>query len=148
MSENNAIINSLKRLERVGSENSRVTYKLKQACEKVALELKKIIIESGILPDFQTLQSIEESKIGNTRLYVIETSDDYYCRYDYDGQMYDYNFHEDRYKVINASMMSRDCALVFAKDIANGLINRIIEEIEKYKREVEKVQTEIESKTK
>lgn len=47
--KDNSIINSLKRLERVGDETSHVTQKLKDACVEVAHKILDTIKESGII---------------------------------------------------------------------------------------------------
>ena len=59
---NNSIINSLKRLERVGQETSRVTKKLKLACEEVGE-----LLEEKLEP-FKNNKSTDSYMPGNKKI--------------------------------------------------------------------------------
>ena len=114
-----SIIDSLKRLERVGSENSKTTQKLIAA----ATELSELIVKYFRGEDCT----------------VVENDD---FRYEIDGGRL-INFdrfhwaHPDRQLPIgtaeagNAVDQSRNDALVFSRDIANGLLDQVIATLEK-----------------
>jgi hypothetical protein len=124
--EKNSIINSLKRLERVGSETSRVTQKLKKSVEDVA---KKI------------LDSMEAFRVNDHDFYLSKISDKlFYTSYqaililywDIDGKLYDGNAFDYALMPDNC-YVSLDIALDFSKAIANGLLKKIADFIEKEK---------------
>lgn len=128
MKENNSIINSLKRLERVGSETSVVTQKLKEAVEEIAKKIDEIVRpyvqENDFEPDFET---------------VIDHLH-YFCGtliWDYDGEATPYIYNS--YALCpNKTYVSRAVALDFAKAIANGLLENIAKWIAEKKAETEK----------
>lgn len=130
--KDNSIINSLKRLERVGSETSRVTQKLKKATEKVARELLKGIHNTGVeVNDFYIHIAQALYYTGSTLLW------------DYDGNMHniscwDYNLIPDDRDV------SRNVALDFSKAISNGLLEDVSKWVEVKKNESEQALRDIE----
>jgi len=123
---NNEIINAVKRLERAGSENSRATQKLKDACKQLGEFIEKQVPHNVRLP----------------RNYIVkETSNSYYLvkiknAFAY-GEEVEYfgNTITDPYKE-----PSRLLCLQFAKDIAEGLLDEIAEFLEKRKEESEEAE--------
>lgn len=133
MEKNNTIINSLKRLERAGEENSRVTEKLKNSCEEIADKILKMF------PDIEDHgYSAGEypvgSKIISDNLAIIQ----YYknncgeCLH----VVFRDEFQEEQYGAIElytlniANSITRERALRFAKIIAEGELDRIAEKLE------------------
>lgn len=104
----NSIINSVKRLERAGSEFSKTTEKLKEA----AIETANYIVNQ-----FRTIfPSMEEfEKYELVRGYcIVKLSNGVVLGYSADGMMFLLN-----------EIISRDMALRFSVDIANGLLKEI-----------------------
>lgn len=151
MGNNNSIINSLKRLERVGGENSRVTQKLKAACVDTADQIIDIIHKSEI---FDTNLSYDQI----SRLYRLtgEPKSDGLCLLQYNKNYFDLVYYEeyeedmiitDNYKGFSlrySEDITRSRALKFSHDVANGLLDKIAVLIERKKTEVEKAQNQIE----
>ena len=98
------VVDSLKRLERVGSENSKTTQKLVEAADRLAA----VIVQQFDVPD----------------------------RYEVDVAP---SFTRTRYSILNGRLCNgqsryvaenRDTALAFAKDVAIGLVDGIVESLE------------------
>ena len=118
----NSLINSLKRLERVGSETSRVTEKLKKAVEEVSQKImeciKPVLPErESIYPDFTPIAE---------KLY--------YCKrcliWDYDGYADEITYTDYDLRP-SEGYVKREVALNFAAAIANGLLKKIVSKVEK-----------------
>jgi hypothetical protein len=149
--KDNSIINSLKRLERVGDETSRVTQKLKDACVNVAQEILEVIKDSGIIdvPDYYdgiveyqlpcylvdeerfTTQKAEKEDTNKkrhiVRLYV-DCQDNWWLAYNDSG-------------VTNSKLTgepSREDALSFAWIVSKGLVGAVAGWIEAEKKKDEK----------
>lgn len=134
--DNNSLINSLKRLERAGEENSATIQKLKEATEKVAKKLDELIRPNMTFPYLDdSFHKIVRS------LYYFDGN----LIWDYDREAQPYTFHDydllpkDRY-------VSRKLALDFAKAIADGMLDEIADWIEKKTKQnqeaIEKLKTE------
>ena len=114
---NNSIINSLKRLERVGQENSRVTGKLKIACEEVGELLEKRLKPFQKNIEFQSITGKLYFDLGE-------------LVFNYDNNLHIMNQH--RYQVCPKNeYITRECALYFAEAIANGLLEKVSDWITK-----------------
>ncbi len=146
MAKSNDIINSLKRLERVGDETSRVTQKLKASCVNVAQKILDIIKDSGIIdvPDYYyrleaynlpcylvdkkrfTMKKSEIEDVNErrhiVRLYV-DCQDNWWLAYD-DCDVTDSKLTE---------MPSRSDALSFSWIVNRGLIQAVANWIESEK---------------
>ena len=128
------IFNDLKRLERIGSENSRATQKLHESAARIAAIIVQQCPEDVILPGYYQCVPVrtEQSEYYRVRLVragnVIgaETEDTYR---DADGNEY--------------RGRSRDASLQFAAYVASGLIDEISEWLEKRKAETEKAESEM-----
>lgn len=137
--ENNSIINALKRLERVGDENSRVTQKLKEACFILAKQISENV----------------PSRVGLPRGYFVETYTTNTSPSDtFDYQLLKRYFDDDSkrleidYKTIidfEDETTSRTACLEFAADIADGLLTEIADWLEARKAESEKAITVVET---
>jgi hypothetical protein len=128
MGNNSNIINSLKRLERVGSETSIVTTKLKKAVETIADKL-----ENEISPLFDNCDEYDFYLITGCLYYR-----DGNLYYDYDGDLSLDNI-EDYALVPGSGLVSRKTALEFAhavseKNLLNGVIKWIEERWKKRSR--------------
>jgi len=110
----NSIINALKRLERAGDENSRVTEKLKASCVELGEFIEKQVPHDVTLP----------------RDYIVKTHRGSY----YFGKINpDQSFaYDDEIYTINITVEpTRAICLEFAKDISEGLLDEIAEFLEK-----------------
>jgi len=154
MSQNNSIINSLKRLERVGSETSRVTTKLKEACEDVAKKIFEIARPFRKDHNPMEMRNYTFTRIWGEKgsdgkyisgLYIVENNADYFYRFDYDNELCEEDIDVDRYLITHAGYMSRECALEFAHAVANGLIDQVAIWVENKKLEAEEALKKIES---
>lgn len=134
------IINSLKRLERVGSETSITTRKLQMACEEIA---KKI--EENILPLIGECVDPQLIKITDN-LYVAKCGDSGSLIFDYGGCA-DVINHQEYILYQSARYVSRRTALAFAQAISeNDLLEKVTDWIENRKNEMEKAIKILESK--
>jgi hypothetical protein len=135
MEKNNSIINSLKRLERVGSETSRVTKKLKKAASDVA----NLIFEK-VLPfknDFDEYEGITWTRITGENeksgLFLVETRDDICLIYDYAYEANMYNF--EKYMISESTTyqheFSRNIALRLSSLISGDILNEVAMFIER-----------------
>jgi hypothetical protein len=128
----NSIINSLKRLERVGGESSRVTQKLFESCIKIGDFICKQVPSNVELPRGYE-KVIRHHEFGWEILKLNDVSE-----YERGGNINvtsqyingDFNYW------ING--ITRKLALIFAKDISEGLLDEISEFLEKRKKESEK----------
>jgi hypothetical protein len=118
------IIDSLKRLERAGSENSKTTQKLIAA----AHELSNLIVEQFAV--------IGSEGVPVVSLYSKTVYDDNEERFRQVGP--DFRYGISRGRLYNSGRPNspfvdetRDDALAFSKDIADGLLDHIIEALEK-----------------
>lgn len=141
----NNIINSLKRLERLGQESSRTTEKAKEAARKVA---RKIFDELNPILIDRAERARENSNIFMKRIYgklffVKEDSDPHIC-FDVDDEMNEYNWIDYSLEK-DIDNIHRDVALGFAKAIAEGLIKEIADFIESAGQEAEKAQKILEN---
>lgn len=103
------VIDALKRLERVGSDNSKTTQKLIEAADRLA---HKIVDQYDVRDK-----------------YVVDVAP---------------QFTRTRYSILNGRLVNgesryvaenRDAALAFAKDVASGLLDGIVESLERRKTE-------------
>ena len=133
--KSNSIINSLKRLERVGSETSIATKKLKTAVEEVASKIFKIV--EPFKNQFNVFDEFEFTKITKD-LYLFENSANVVIVYDTDGKLDEITVGYDRYEIENSNIMTRECALSFAKAVSEGLLDEVAEWVESKKVAVEK----------
>ena len=121
------IINSLKRLERVGSETSIVTKKLKEACEKIGTEL-----EEQLLPLLKNTYEYEFQQITGCLTFL-----DNEILFDYDGDCRIENSNNYRLHPSDG-WITRECALAFAKEIAEeNLIEKVADFIDAEKKKME-----------
>ena len=133
--KSNSIINSLKRLERVGSETSIATKKLKTAVEEVADNIFKIVEQ--FKNDFECLEEFKFTKITKS-LFLYEDVNTTTVVWDTDGNLDETNFDEKRYDVRYSSYMTRECALSFAKAVSEGLLDEVADWVESKKVAAEK----------
>ena len=153
MSQNNSIINSLKRLVRVGSETSIVTHKLRIACNEVAKKIVEIMKskcedaeKEGCSSEFVQVQLPRGYRLilidtKDTKLWtIINHSQDEFIHHPYNRSL-----------GYMSGDMTRGDALQFAKDIAEGLLDEITEVMESEKnhmsdatKEIEQVREEME----
>lgn len=134
--ENNSIINSLKRLERVGDENSRVTEKLRDACSQVGGKICEIVKplrdddENLELPRGYKVITIDwnrgqfQDDILKGTISAVNT-----------GRSYDYHPGNDYDSIFPGT--TRDQCLQFAHDISTGLLDEITNMVKKWKAETE-----------
>lgn len=139
-----SIIDSLKRLERSGQENSRATKKLKES----ANELADFIIESApckvVLPMGYKVDKVvyhDHYKMQDPRDgwdYCLMTpykfDNQFACGYDVLGVKRDGTTTYGTYLRI----ASRETVLKFAKDISDGLLDKIADFLDKLKTQAEK----------
>lgn len=130
MEKNNSIINSLKRLERIGSETSRVIQKLKKSVIIVAQKLEDIIIP---------IRSGGNIECITKKLYIVNNK---LC-IDIDEQLLIDNCEKYQLNPDNGNV-NRTIALYFANAIASGLIDDIINWIQRRKNEIDYVKKIIE----
>jgi hypothetical protein len=129
--KDNSVINALKRLERAGSENSRATQKLHEAADKVAQAIINAVprhLHGSWLPRDYRIVKIT-ANIGEARYLVKKgDTDDWGNRHDYwiDGSG-GYLFGDFNCPVPE---QTREGSLLFAKDIADGLLDMISQHIE------------------
>jgi hypothetical protein len=128
-----SIIDDVKRLERAGDENSRVTTKLKHAVDSVA---SKILENLGALrPGMRHAHDYEYVKIAD-RLFFGRHSKDLY--FDYDGELDLEN--EEHYCLTSDSRYPyREVSLHFAKAVAKGLLQEVAVYIETANKQAEKI---------
>jgi hypothetical protein len=136
--KNNSIINSLKRLERAGSENSRATEKLFEAAREVASLIEEIVPTVAV----QGLDVSEERSATLPRGYSVEVifGNRYLVQGGFDwitsGNWVDgTGTHNDRITIPKAT---RAGVLQFSADIAGGLLDEISAWLEARKGEAEK----------
>lgn len=119
------IINALHRLERLGQENSRMTEKAREAAKKVERKLVEIMPEQISLPMGYT---ILEQGNGNASSWFLvkESSPEESDLYNHisDGE-YSYGV-----KIYGGS---RQVILQFSEDLANGLLDKFADFLEKRK---------------
>lgn len=135
MSNNNSVINAVKRLERVGSENSKATKKLFQAATAVAELIEEVAPVGVTLP--RGYKVVERRSKLAPCLFLVNKDGEYI---DGIGQHLHGDFHcwipEQRREVI----------LDFAADIADGLLNEIADFIEQLAMESNKATEVLEEK--
>jgi hypothetical protein len=120
--ENNSIINAVKRVERAGSENSKVTEKLKVACIELGKFIEKQVPNDVKLP----------------RDYIVRTFDSTYYlgKIDHDAKQEDVDwingepYAPARLITNKYNPPTRKICLEFAKDISEGLLDEIAEFLE------------------
>jgi len=115
------VIDALKRLERVGSENSKTTEKLINA----ATELSKKVIEQ-----FRVSGNEAVTVLDHRNSWELDP-DDETPRNTYEPEMY-YFIEQGRIKNGRTNMFvdqGRDSALAFSKDVAAGLLDHIVDEL-------------------
>ncbi len=142
------LIDSLKRLERAGSENSRATAKLHQAVREVADLIEHTVPHNVMLPWGYIVED-RESNIGATTL-LFRRSDEYdewtgkpilEC-VDYDGGRW---LHGDFNADMTGYGQTREVSLRFAADIASGLLDEIATFIEARGSEAEEAAKHLEA---
>jgi len=131
----NSIINSLKRLERAGQENSRYTQKVREATSEVA----DLIATCSISPLTENLTLLRELDIyplgkysfirGMQGKVLIKLNDEILNPSGY----------------LPSDGPSRNTCLEFAKDIADGLIDAIAEEVEVENRKLQEAEEALEN---
>lgn len=133
MEKNNSIINSLKRLERIGQENSKTVQKLKEATAEVGLKLFDLTYPLRNKSNGFYFQGICIFEI-TAGLWVAEIEDCFTeIIFDWDNKTNASNFKE--HSIINN--VTRETALKFSEALANGLLDKIYEWINKRKIEME-----------
>lgn len=126
LSNSNSIINSVKRLERVGSEHSKATEKLFQACSEVAVFLLENVPPNVWFGEFgYIVPSLDNSEPGPSRIYEVR-----YHR-GWNNDLYDgYQLERKGERIARSHSTSRDwnrdTAMAFAKDVANGLLDEAV----------------------
>lgn len=123
-------IDALKRLERAGSENSRATKKLLDACVVIAQQIEAACPVGVSLP--RGYEVVERHSNVGSALYLLTD------RPDCGGEYVDGNgiyLHGDFFCWIPQT--TREVALVFAHDIADGLLDEITDFLEARARETE-----------
>jgi len=134
--EDNSIINAVKRLERVGEENSVTIKKLKEATEKVAKKLNELIRPNMTFPYLDD----NFHKIVRSLYYF-----DGMLIWDYDGEAQSYTI-DDYLLRPTTGYVKRAVALDFAKAIADGMLDEIADWLEKKTKQnqeaIEKLLTE------
>jgi len=120
------IIDSLKRLERVGSETSVVTLKLKKSVESVAYKLYEVM-------DYV---DIDPTRPSPTKVLGKLYTDGKYLFWDWDGNMYGYNYHDYNLRS-GETWVARSVALHFAQAIAEGFLDKISDWLEEQKAKTE-----------
>jgi hypothetical protein len=131
----NSIINSLKRLERAGQENSRYTQKVREATSEVA----DLIATCSISPLTENLTLLRELDI-----YPLG-------KYSFVRGMQGKVLMKLNDEILNSSGFansdkpSRDTCLEFAKDIADGLIDTIAEEVESENKKIQEAEGALEN---
>lgn len=144
----NSIINSLKRLERAGSEASAATAKLREAAREVAQKIVDICPADAVgveLPRGYRVMSVHSNIASEYYLVVPGTGDA-----DEDGWgesarmldvLSDHYQHRDFNSPVNAA--TRGDVLQFAADIANGLLAEIAAWLEARTGESEKATAQL-----
>jgi len=122
------IINALKRLERLGQENSRVTEKAREAANEIERKIVEILPKDVSLPGGYEIVKIREYEswgLVHVEGFEYDEGDsDFYQ----DNELYSGN------KIYDAS---REMILKFSADIANGLLDRFADFMEARKAEIE-----------
>jgi hypothetical protein len=141
---NNSIINSLKRLERVGSETSIVTQKLRES----ASELAEVVIDKLEMLGDRENTAIMGWRVRKVRSnvatrYFLVTGDDYDEEFIHNSAD-SYYMHGDFNCWIPGC--KRDTVLKFAKDVKNGLLDELAEALEEQKEEAKKALKKIEKR--
>ena len=144
--KNNSIIDSLKRLERVGSETSRVTEKLKTACNEVAKKIVSIMKsecedeeKNGFRGEYSSI-----SLPRGYRLILIDTTDCHMWTLIVPSQDERIDHPYNRSLAFVPQDITRDDALQFSKDIAEGLLDEITVVLESEKNQMIDATKEIE----
>ncbi len=127
--ENNSIINDLKRLERIGSETSKFTEKLKISVKNVAKKIKDIIMPFCKGDKFEYITK---------KLCIIENK---IC-FDMDEKLNINNF-ESYMLNPEEKCVNRKIALNFASAVEKGLLKKVINWIQRRKDEIEFAQRKI-----
>lgn len=150
MEKSNSIINSLKRLERVGSETSVCTKKLKKAvCEianKIYEQTQEFCDYGDDIVNFFVKITGEKNKTG-LRYFVCGGRK--YLLWDIDYQADECNFLD--YCISESSSktrmydITRFVALSFAKAISDGLLDEVTKYIEQKKYEAENAIKQLEN---
>ena len=114
----------MKRLERAGSENSRATQKLKDACKQLGEFIEQQVPHNVRLPRNYIVKGISNS------YYLVKIKNIIF--YDEEIECFD--------DAITDQEPSRLLCLQFAKDIAEGLLDEVAEFLEKRKEESEEAE--------
>lgn len=138
--DNMNIIDALKRLERAGDENSRVTEKLKAATVILAEKIQENIETWDKLPKgYQLLPGS-----GEYNRYLIKNLSEKDGKVTYFNETqcedpYFIDYHKDTFLWISRSgKLTRKGALEFAKDISEGLLDEISAHIKEAAKKAEK----------
>lgn len=118
------LVNALRRLERVGSETSKCTQKLKDSCDKIAGEILSSLSKSGVCTPEEICGEHKVYTIGKV-VYEPHTDDTYDRLYLNINDTY-YGFYAHSvYRVWDTDIIRRDDALAFAKLVNDGLIDEV-----------------------
>ncbi len=134
-----SIIDDLKRLERVGSETSRVTEKLRKAASRVAGEIVKSIPDEchGYLPRGYSIANVYSQNMNSGESYLVNAG----------GQWLEtsggYLFGDFNCPLPDSP--SRQSLLDFARDISDGLLAEIADWIDERKQEAINATEKLES---
>ena len=144
MEKNNSIINSLKRLERVGEETSIVTEKLKKSCEEVATKVLNICTDN-----LEFSKSCFSAKESGCMFSSFELPDGIIyarCNFEHGGWlMINNNYDEFDYKEYSIDhKASRNNALKFSRMIADGWLDKFTEYLEARNRKTKEALKDIE----
>lgn len=150
----NSIINAVKRLERLGSEHSKVTEKLVKSCNRVAEFLMDNVPQwVSFGPEYRFIKP-------EVPAYKIWEGDFDEERDTYKAPKYSVRWHDPENSnlydgtvlkmgevtIFSGRDWSRNQALEFAADVANGLLNNASDAIEKEIKRLNAAAGEIESK--
>lgn len=113
------IIDSLKRLERIGEENSKTTRKIKEATAEVAEQIAETV-PAGVAAGGYKVITVR-SNVGKADFLFKDGI--------YYNQLEDGYLHGDFHACLTAP--TREECLQFAADIANGLIDKFAAEMER-----------------
>jgi hypothetical protein len=120
---NNSIINSLKRLERLGSENSRLTQKAREAANDIEDKITELMPEGISLPkNYKIIDKNGAKYLIQQEKYYGAKANGTIIKEDEEGYI-DYG-----YRVNDGT---RGVILEFAQDIANGLLEEFADFMQK-----------------
>lgn len=131
-------IAALKRLERAGSENSRVTEKLHEAANEIASQIEPNVPVNVTLPRRYMVREIR-SNVGSEKFLIRASDGDEEIWIDGTGNYLHGDFH------CEIPAQTREGSLLFAKDIAEGLLDEIAQFIEERTAESDAARRQLET---